>query len=57
MPWPLYRRERVPGTHWIEGWEGPRTGLDTVVKRNSQPLLRLEPSIIQPVAQCYTTEG
>jgi hypothetical protein len=28
-------RERVPGTHWKGGWEGPRAGLDTVMKRNS----------------------
>jgi hypothetical protein len=26
-------RERAPGTHWIEGWVGPRAGLNTVVKR------------------------
>jgi hypothetical protein len=36
---------------------GPRDGVDVVVKRkNSQPLPGLEPSIIQPVAQRYTTE-
>jgi len=23
-------RERAPGTHWIGGWVGPRTGLDAV---------------------------
>jgi hypothetical protein len=22
--------ERAPGTHWIGGWVGPRTGLDAV---------------------------
>jgi hypothetical protein len=26
-------RERAPGTHWIEGWVGPRAGLEVVVKR------------------------
>jgi hypothetical protein len=26
-------RERVPGTHWIRGWVGPRAVLDAVVKR------------------------
>jgi hypothetical protein len=26
-------RERVPGTHWIGGWVGPRAILDAVVKR------------------------
>jgi len=24
-------RERSPGTHWIEGWVGPRAGLDAGV--------------------------
>jgi hypothetical protein len=26
-------RERDPGTHWIGGWMGPRTGLDDEEKR------------------------
>jgi hypothetical protein len=26
-------RERVPGTRWIGGWVGSRTGLDDVQKR------------------------
>jgi hypothetical protein len=26
-------REKLPGTNWIGGWVGPRTGLDAVVKR------------------------
>jgi hypothetical protein len=26
-------RERAAGTHWIGSWVGPRTGLDTVMKR------------------------
>jgi hypothetical protein len=25
--------ESAPGTHWIGGWVGPRTGLDHVEKR------------------------
>jgi len=24
---------KVPGTHWIGGWVGPRAGLDAVVRR------------------------
>jgi hypothetical protein len=24
---------RSPGAHWIEGWLGPRSGLDAVAKR------------------------
>jgi hypothetical protein len=36
---------------------GPRAGLNAVVKRKiHQRLPRLEPPIIQPVAQRYTTE-
>jgi len=33
MTRPLYPRERVPGTHWIGGWVGPRTVLDAVEKK------------------------
>jgi hypothetical protein len=47
-------RERAPGIHWIGGWVGPRTILDTVVKRKI-PSPRREPNprtpIVQPVAQ------
>jgi hypothetical protein len=25
--------ERAPGTHWMGGWVGPRTGLDDVEKK------------------------
>jgi hypothetical protein len=25
--------ERAPGTHWIEGWVGPRAGLDDMEKK------------------------
>jgi len=32
-PTALPPKERTPGTHWIGGWVGPKTGLDTVVKR------------------------
>jgi hypothetical protein len=49
-------RERAPITHWIGGWVGPRTGLDTGEEKNSQPLLGLEPTIIQLVAQRCTTQ-
>jgi hypothetical protein len=50
-------RERALGTLWIRGWVGCRACLDTVVKwKNFQPLPELEPLIIQPIVQCYTTE-
>jgi hypothetical protein len=34
--------DRVPGTHWIEGWVGPRASLDDVERRKILPLLGLE---------------
>jgi hypothetical protein len=47
--------ERAPGAHWTGGWVGPRAGLGAVLK-DSQPLPGLESSIIEPIAQRYTTE-
>jgi hypothetical protein len=37
-------KEIAPGTQWIGGWVGPRTGLDAVVKRRicSPPPQRIE---------------
>jgi hypothetical protein len=32
-PVTLTPKERVPGTHWRRGWEGPKIGLDAVKKR------------------------
>jgi hypothetical protein len=31
-PAPFTLGERVPGTHWIGGWVGPRAGLDEMEK-------------------------
>jgi hypothetical protein len=52
-------KERVPGTHWIGGWVGPRARLETVSKRKvPSPSLRrgsnLEHPIVQPVVSRYT---
>jgi hypothetical protein len=50
-------RETAPGTHWIEGWVGPRAVLDAVVKRKiPNPRRESNPRtpIVQPVAQLYT---
>jgi hypothetical protein len=50
-------RERVPGTHWIGGWVGPRAVLEAVVKRKiPSPRRESNPRkpIVQPVAQHYT---
>jgi hypothetical protein len=30
---PLHPRGKIPGIHWRGGWEGPRTGQDTVEER------------------------
>jgi hypothetical protein len=50
--------ERAAGTHWIGGWEGPKTGLDDVEKRKFFTLCsrdsNSEPSVVQPVASRYT---
>jgi hypothetical protein len=45
--------ERVPDTHWIGGWVGPRAGLDIVEKRKIVPLPVFEPRPFQPVARRY----
>jgi hypothetical protein len=31
---PLYYLRNSPGTHWVGGWVGPRTGLDDLEKKN-----------------------
>jgi hypothetical protein len=52
MPWPLYPQypldRRLGGLQNHSGHDGE--------EKNYQPLPGLEPLIIQPVAQCYTTE-
>jgi hypothetical protein len=45
--------ERVPGTHWIGGWIGPRSGLDTVEKTKSFTAGN-RTSAVQSVARRYT---
>jgi hypothetical protein len=45
--------ETAPGTHYIQGWVGPRAGLDVMEKRKiSCPYQELNPDlmVIQPVA-------
>jgi hypothetical protein len=37
-----------PGTHCIEGWVGPRAGLNACGKH------RFDPRTVQPVARGYT---
>jgi hypothetical protein len=55
-PWPLYLRERAPGTHCIGGWVDPRACLDEMDKRKFLPYRDSNPdlSVVQPVASRYT---
>jgi hypothetical protein len=46
---PLYPRERVHGTHWIEGYVGPIAGLDAVGE-NIPALAGNQTPVIQPIA-------
>jgi hypothetical protein len=43
-----------PGSHWIGGWVGPRTGLDDVVRRKILPLLGLQ---LRPLGRPATVVG
>jgi hypothetical protein len=45
--------ERTPGTHWIEGWVGPRSSLDDVEKKIFLTLPGLE---LQPLG-CVRHKG
>jgi hypothetical protein len=40
--------ERAPGTHWMRGWVGARTGLDEAEKITflTLPELELDPSVV-----------
>jgi hypothetical protein len=43
----LYFRGKVPGTHWIGGWMGPRAGLDAGEKRGiSYPCRKPKPAFV-----------
>jgi hypothetical protein len=44
---------RAPGTHWIEGWVGPRAGLDAVAKRKI-PIPRRESNSYRPARSLVT---
>jgi hypothetical protein len=56
MPQPLYTKGKNLSTHWIGGWVDPGAGLDNVEKRkfSTPPDLNSNPSVVQPVASCYT---
>jgi hypothetical protein len=40
--------EKAAGIHWIDGWVGPRAGLEAVEKRKKIP--SLPPSGIEPLS-------
>jgi hypothetical protein len=42
MTWLFYPAERAPGNHWIEGWKGPRTCQDVVVREKQLHLLGIK---------------
>jgi hypothetical protein len=46
--------ERAPGTHWIGGWVGPRTGLDAMQRRKILPSPGLELRPLDRPASRYT---
>jgi hypothetical protein len=47
-------KERVPGTHWIGGWVGPRAVLDTMLKRKI-PIPRRESNPHHPMVQAVVS--
>jgi hypothetical protein len=47
-PSPFTPRENDPGTHWIEGWVGPRASPDAWEKRKIRPRPGIEPQPTSP---------
>jgi hypothetical protein len=57
MPWLLYPQGKSPWYPLDRRLGGPQSQSGhSGEEKNSQPLLGLEPLIIQPIAQCCTTE-
>jgi hypothetical protein len=52
----LTPRERVPDTHWIEGWMSPRISLDAIDKRKILPLIGIEAGPSMPWSIAIPTE-
>jgi hypothetical protein len=46
LPLRFTPRQEAPGTHWIRGWMGPRTGFDVTEKRKNILLSGFEPPSI-----------
>jgi hypothetical protein len=56
-PWTFYTQGKNPWYPLDRRLGGPQSQSGCGgEEKNSQPLPRLEPSIIQPIAQCYTTQ-
>jgi hypothetical protein len=55
-PWPLYMQRKSPWHPLARRLGGPLSWYGHGDEKNSQPLLRLKPPIIQPRAQHYTSE-
>jgi hypothetical protein len=54
MPLPLYPWGKNPGTHWIEGWLGPRAGQNKMEKRKFLTLPGLEPITVAAWSKVLT---
>jgi hypothetical protein len=46
---------KTPGTHWIGGWVGPRTGMDVVEEKHLAPAGNPTPTV-QPLARRDATD-
>jgi hypothetical protein len=54
-PAALYSMERIPDTHWIGYWVGPRAGLDAKAGRKSfSPPAGDRTPVVQSVVSHYT---
>jgi hypothetical protein len=47
-------RDIAPGTHWIGGWFGPRTGLDNLERTETLALPGLEHPPLSSTVRRYT---
>jgi hypothetical protein len=57
MPWPLYPQGKSPWYPLYRRLGGPQNWSGHFgEEKNSQPLLRLKPLVIQPIAHHYITE-
>jgi hypothetical protein len=56
-PRTFYVRERVPDTHSIGGWVGPKTGPNDVKKKKILSLPNSKPSAFQAVPSRFTDDS